>query len=256
VSADGSVVVGSVVIRQGVQDAYRWTEETGLTLLGVGDSADARGVSADGSTIIGRFNPGDTDDLFRWTEATRLRDVGTMSGGSLLPLGVSDDAAIVVGQGHTADRFVVAFRWTEAEEFRELFPDDVPFARAVAISGDGTTIVGQYQDALGADKRAFIWTGASGGTPIPVGNLSEAVPRSVNADGTVIVGMSEEGGWIYDGAGSARLLLDVLEELGADVEGWVLLDPSDISADGTVIVGYGEHADTGVHSFIARLAAD
>lgn len=90
VSADGSVVVGSAGI-DGFQQAFRWTEETGMAGLGFPDPEGLGGysvalkVSGDGTTIVGfqQYNLSDAPysvvETFRWTEETGRVSLGHLS---------------------------------------------------------------------------------------------------------------------------------------------------------------------------------
>src|SRR5688500_4217208 len=65
ISADGRVVVGTVIHDQEVENigprAFRWSLDEGLTVL-ADDRSGALGVSADGSIVVGTVS---TDDLGR-----------------------------------------------------------------------------------------------------------------------------------------------------------------------------------------------
>ena len=146
VSADGSVVVGSSRTASGYEvigydEAFRWTEETGMVDLGslIGNSnSSADGVSADGSVIIGSSN----GQAFRWTQETGMVSLGSNSSAS----GVSADGSIIVGTSANQ-----AFRWTQKTGIVSLKETligeglDVSgwtLSSATAISADGFTIVG------------------------------------------------------------------------------------------------------------------
>ena len=103
VSADGWVVVGS-----SGGDALRWTQATGIVLLG---SRSAHGASGDGSAVVGSSG----GQAFRWTQATGMVGLGDLPGGAFtsLALRVSADGAVAVGRSESASG-VEAFRWTQA----------------------------------------------------------------------------------------------------------------------------------------------
>src|SRR5687768_766202 len=67
VSADGSIVTGNSSSR-----AFRWTAETGMVpLLNPGGTAvvgTPRGISADGSVVVGTTSAAQGQRAFRWTE--------------------------------------------------------------------------------------------------------------------------------------------------------------------------------------------
>src|SRR5690606_35419932 len=87
--------------------AFRWTEETGYTILGpapFSENSTAEDVSADGSVIVGNQGGG-----WIWTEATGMRSIHEVfaelefdtSGFSSLGTirGLSDDGRTIVGTG-------------------------------------------------------------------------------------------------------------------------------------------------------------
>jgi probable HAF family extracellular repeat protein len=78
VSADGSVVVGSASVADGTERAFRWTEGTGMTSLGLlngGTFSQALGVSDDGTVIVGTADTPDGERAFIWKEFV-LQDLG------------------------------------------------------------------------------------------------------------------------------------------------------------------------------------
>lgn len=109
VSRDGRVVVGSSGTPPTAFRAFRWTRETGLVDLGMpagGTSAYALAANADGSVIVGRYDP--DARAFLWTASggiVDLRDdlVGrgvdvsdwTLFGAN----GVSADGRFIAGDG-------------------------------------------------------------------------------------------------------------------------------------------------------------
>ena len=173
VSDDGTVVVGVGASTSGVNEAFRWTA-TG-DMVGLGDlpggafGSEARDVSSDGSTVIGwgTVGPGGGDrEAFRWTEAGGMVALGDLPGGNV-------------------------------------------FSQAWAVSADGTTVVGE-SSTLGGPQllpvtEAFLWTengGMVGLGDLPGGGFgSEAF--DVNADGSVVVGMSRTGSIPLPPLGSA-----------------------------------------------------
>jgi uncharacterized membrane protein len=83
ISADGTVVVGksSYFLGPGMDghQAFRWTEATGMQVLGAGPggvlTSYASAVSGDGNVIVGMLHPEGSEGAYRWTEAggiTRL----------------------------------------------------------------------------------------------------------------------------------------------------------------------------------------
>lgn len=192
VSADGTVVVGSTFsISSLARRAFRWTRSQGMQNIGAiapagnplahavntdgsvvapgGSYSLAYAVNNDGSVVVGESDvAGSFPRAFRWTQPGAMQDLG------LLPntlasraLGVSGDGAVVVGESYNqysgASR---AFRWTQSGDMQPLRDyflsvginvDGWDFQRALAISSDGSAIIGTgtYQGVM----RAFAVTG-------------------------------------------------------------------------------------------------
>lgn len=75
VSEDGTTIVGE---RRGTGDSYRafrYTFGTGLVAIG-GNGARARGVSGNGTTVVGFTTNSGIDTPFRWSDAEGLVNIG------------------------------------------------------------------------------------------------------------------------------------------------------------------------------------
>lgn len=245
-SADGSVIVGI-----SNNDAFRWTQETGIvrTVGSAPGPAVSFAVSEDGTIDAGGADRGiflspylvdasgaePFDIVF-----PELNDAFTI--GAFYDL--SADASVAVGTaGDTVSIGRGPVRWTEAGSFQFLgaLPGGTGFGDARAVSADGSVIYGVGDSARG--REAFRWTEASGITSL--GDLTASVPldsqaNDTTADGRVAVGRSSTGAFVWDEANRMRELARVLaDEFGLDLDGWVLEEATGISANGLVIVGNG-----------------
>jgi len=158
ISDDGSVIVGFSSSSLNDQ-AYRWTAQEGMVGLGASRSY-ARGVSADGSVIVGEV--GSLIRPFRWTSQNGLVNLGLPPGGAneASAQDVSNDGNTIVGYGVKPSGDSYAFLWREDGGFQNLgslLGDTISLAREV--SGDGSRIVGYSRRA---DFRAVLWDGANG----------------------------------------------------------------------------------------------
>jgi probable HAF family extracellular repeat protein len=147
---------------------------------------------------------------------------------------VSDDGHVVVG--HCSDALTVqrAFRWTR-EDGMVALGDLGDENRAIAVSGDGAVIVGNYM--IGDRRHWFRWTAATGmqGQTGLDGEVSSRV-YDVNEEGSVVVGQSlnedesEEQAfrWTTSSGGA---------NLGKLEEGDFSIYPRAVSGAGTTIVG-------------------
>jgi len=199
----------------------------------------ALGISADGSTVVGRSKSSDADadsyEAFRWTQATGMVGLGDVVLGAPRSRAeeVSSDGSVVAGSAGGGWPFL----WTQATGMVGIEDTTGTYtsARPFALSADGTTMVGTGRSAA-AGNEAFRWTAGTG--YVAVGFLPSTIHDSfltdVSADGSVAAGFSFHQGtdvepMIWTAAG--------LDSLG-DVPGG---DPYalawGISADGTTIVG-------------------
>jgi uncharacterized membrane protein len=239
-NADGSVVAGQVAMPSG-GGAFRWNASEGVVSLGLDSGSAASGVSSTGIAIVGTTYhlTSNSTHLFRWTPAAGVVDLSELKSGGAN--GVSGDGTVIVGS-YFPGSAQVAFRWTQNTGLTQIGD---PGGAATAISIDGSTIVGAINGAF----RYFSGTGFS---YLSLGNLTTTDARAVNGDGSVVVGRSDQGSWIWDTAHGARLLADVLTDLKVDLSRWTDLEVTAISADGKVLSGNG-NKDAAYTSWIARL---
>jgi len=261
VSADGSVAVGSRDYGvNGGERPYRWDTTTGVgTPINIGVwGGIAYDVSADGSVIVGRKNNGYG---FRVEPYNTLKGPGDDFGA----YAVSADGEIVVGSGrrYSGDPQFdpPSISWQEAaiwESPWNSYGGDVHGkwlgrlgngdSAALAISADGTTIVGKSgEEAVRFKPDGIISLGS-----LPGYGVSAA--QAVSADGSLVFGLSRGKTFIWDEANGMRSLEDVLEtEYGLNLLGWELRSVEGVSDDGTTLVGYGTKPDGCTEAWLARL---
>ncbi|MCS7208619.1 MAG: hypothetical protein NZ874_03520 [Fimbriimonadales bacterium] len=245
ISADGRVVVGFV---GSPNRAFRWTETEGLQLLPTlgNGTHSARGVSADGSVIVGvGVLPGGGITAVRWT-AAGIESIAP--GGQAW--GVSADGTVVAGGGFVGGGLFTAFRWTETGGLQTL--SGVATAFAWDVSADGSTVVGFYQTAGGS--RAFRWRPDSGAFQ-DLGTLGgrSSIAFGTNNDGSAVLGLSEKAGggaraFIWTEAEGMRDLNEVFPEAVSD--GSVLISVRAVSLDGRYIVGWGDRPNGRREAFV------
>lgn len=211
VSADGSVIVGETV----GQEAFRWTSNEGVMLLGglPGSSITGRtasGVSADGSVIVGGATTSTGgQEAYRWTSSGGLIGLGYLPGDVWSEAtAVSADGSVVVGASGR-EFHDESFRWTSSGGMTGLGN-----FWAWAVSADGNVVVGRGISDVSGITEAFLWTPASG----------------------------------------VKRLYDVLLANGATgFTGWVLEGARGVSADGRWIVGNGIDPSGSPRAFIAEI---
>lgn len=197
--------------------AYKWTNATGVTLIGLPNSnSTAYAVSADGSTIGGwqESLEGETDWCDRnpviWKNGVMTR-LNAGAGQWISPGEVdnlSQDGTIAVGEWD-AGQFV----WTEAAGMTLIgtLPGDWN-ASALGISDSGLAV---GFSSLGMQRTATAWTAQTGLQP----------------------------------------LASYFSSLGCTVpDGWLLQQANGISADGQTITGFGRApGTTGLIGWVAKL---
>lgn len=254
VSGNGSVVVGYGQYASGIDEAYRWTSETGMVGLGSlpGETfhSVAYGTSVDGSVIVGRANSTFGYEAFRWA-STGMVGLGDLSGSnSSSASDVSADGLVIVGRANSA-LGLQAFRWTSETGMVGLgdLPGGAFKSVAHGTSADGSVVVGSGAIWSSGDKdEAYRWTSETGmiglGT-LPGGALQSAA-FAISADGSVIVGHANSafGNEAFRWTSEAGMV-----GLGDLPGGTFQSTAADVSADGSVVVGHSLSA-LGSEAFI------
>ncbi len=228
VSADGRTVVGQVRVNSIARDrAFRWhngaLQIIQMPVMFDGNSS-ARGVSADGSVVVGFWSPRltDSEQGFVWTPQTGAQSLGSPS----RAFGVSADGRVVVGERSGAAR------WVDGTV-------QVLSARtARAASFDGAVVVGILAP-VSNQLRAFRWTAQTGvqnlGT-LPGGGNSLAL--AVSWDGATVVGRAFNAqNQLRAFRWTAQTGMQELDTLGGDSTAW------GVSADGSIVVGESQRTD-------------
>jgi probable HAF family extracellular repeat protein len=166
VSADGSTIVGfSEDPSGGFRRASSWTNGVVKLIAGQNTPGEAAAVSSNGSQIVGQFSPR------KWPFGSALdytngKDdaLGTLSrhrGDSSYANGVSDDGTIVgwsgASFGGVQRAFIANKSWSGGPGMHSLkhilvargakIPANIILSDALAISADGSTVVGTWVDA-------------------------------------------------------------------------------------------------------------
>lgn len=290
VSGDGRVVVGTSSVSFGVPDsqAFRWVRGSGMQSLGF-LTHTAFGASYDGAVIVGHTSSG-ASPVFRWTQATGPVALDAAVNGSAID--VSYEGSLIAANWRPSGGSAEACRLVgnSITGLGDLGGGDV-YSQALAISGDGQTVVGDSHSEQGYE--AFRWTAENGmvGLGDLPGGSFESVAEAVSADGSVVVGWSlgeafrwaattgmvalgagtafgvsadgsivvghtpSVGAFIWDEVHGTRNLQTELEAWspGLIPPGWTLSLATDVSADGLTIVGVGVNPSGDSEAWIVEI---
>jgi uncharacterized membrane protein len=151
---------------------------------------------------------------------------------------VSADGSAVTG-GLGFDNGYQAFRWKQDSGLMPLGTLDGGQSIGLGMNSDATIVVG----AAYGTSNAFRWTQSEG--MMSLGQLPQFQnfqARDVSDDGSIIVGISDSGGFIWTPGVGMRQPLDLLRNeygLSRELTEWNSLSPFGMSPDGRYIVGYG-----------------
>lgn len=263
ISDDGSVVVGRSDTSDAthpLSGAFKWTAGAGITALPYATTTHELGpqgnaavaVSADGATIVGRFEsfatasdgtqyyPALMHEWCRWS-ASGVQLLPTTSSVAFAGVvtAVSGDGSVVAG--YVGDGVQGTLLVDGATVVLGHLSGGTK-AEPTAVSRDGTTVVG-WADAADADGtarfHAFMWKQATGmvdlGRVQGVSGPSRAA--GVSSGGSVVVGSQSGHCLLWDAAHGWRDLPTVLASQGVNLQGKVLREATWVSPDGAWIAG-------------------
>ncbi|HEY1598354.1 MAG TPA: hypothetical protein VGG64_02040 [Pirellulales bacterium] len=250
VSSNGTMIVGYTQTNQSIFSPYFeegvvWTNGVMTPLTNLPDNGFigyAKGISGDGSTILGQGFSDSLSAQYLLLRGGNLSTLGQLStNDGVIPAGISFDGSIVVGQAFDASMNTEAFRWQNGimTGLGFLPGGFINFSEATAVSADGNVVVGHGVSAASSSNQAFRWVadGMGGGimTPlvIPQGENS-TVALAVSADGQTVVGY---GG--TNGGNSASLMWKdgTVTNLGLPA-GYTSTEAVAVSGDGSIVVGW------------------
>ncbi len=157
VSEDGNVVVGWSISREDPQQAFCWTQDTGMVGLNHTPSC-AYDISPEGRFVVGWATSGCIEAFRLDRENNTMLWLGDLPGGACHSeaRGVSADGAVVVGWSESANGHE-AFRWSQPTGIEGLgdLEGGYFWSEAWDVSADGRAIVGYSKNAQG--EKAVIW---------------------------------------------------------------------------------------------------
>ena len=134
------------------------------------------------------------------------------------------------------------------------------FSKAIAISDDGSSVLGTIKDlSPGCDTSNVVYHESNGLTEI--GCSDELTLIGFSGDGSKVIGYT--GSWsapdtsyIWDQVSGLRDLKDVLAQNGHDIGGWATFKATDISQDGLKITGGGTDESGENRVFLMEVVAE
>ncbi|MCA9279576.1 MAG: PEP-CTERM sorting domain-containing protein [Phycisphaeraceae bacterium] len=207
ISGDGSTVVAYALDTNGAGQPARWTKSGGLESLGeipgawsLTANGEALGVNYDGSVITGSSPGALGREVFRWTQATGMVGLGDLNSLSITQAygrAISDDGAVIVGQGDYSyglpgPLYGESFRWTESSGLVGLghltSPPAQQYGIAMGCSSNGDVVVGWATTPNGTE--AYRWTESAGmvGLGDVAGGAVDSGATACSADGNTVVG--------------------------------------------------------------------
>ena len=260
ISADGTVACGNLF---GPYETFRWTEEEGPVLLGgatvpiLSVGAGTPDISYDGNvisaTILGGNSIGPVG-LYatqgRWENGVWQELLPpTGPGGQLQDnqygsaWGLSGDGTTVTGFYWTTSYDAHPSAWSTTGGLTALPVDPTRSSRANAANYDGSVVVGWEEKSNGA-WQSTAWRN---GVKIRLTDTdSFCGAEQVNADGSIIVGQSDDGLtrhaaiWRWNGASYVEQLLPHLPGTAVIFGRAGALGVSD---DGAIVVGYNVYSN-------------
>ena len=219
--------------------AFQWTPQNGFTELPAFGGIQWAGfaISGDGNWVGGTAREASGGwRAVRWGILGQPQNLGTLGGATSCAQALSHDGGVIVGYSFNIANRQRAFRWSQATGMQDLGTLGGSESNAMGVSADGSVVLGISRASNGA-LNAFRWSQATG-----MQNLGRWMARSVNQDGTLIVGgiNGQATAWTPE-LGMFRLS-DYFSALLSS--GSVLLDAYAVSPSGRYIVGIGYNSAT------------
>jgi probable HAF family extracellular repeat protein len=202
VSADGSTVAGKAA--DGQYHAFVWkpgdAHITNIDDLYISSSASA--LSADGSAAAGTGDTGFSTNVFRWTSATGMVDIGNLGIETSTDLAaMSRDGNVLVGSSVTVAGDQHAYRYVASTAtMSDLGTLGGTFSRANGLTADGSIVVGDATD-VSETQYGFRWSQATGmlsveqwlaASGVSLGSVTTHTADFVSNDGSIVVGQTSD----------------------------------------------------------------
>ncbi|WP_377298054.1 autotransporter domain-containing protein [Rhizobium sp. SGZ-381] len=206
ISRDGSTVVGAVYDIDYIAHAMVWDLASNQVqdINSIYNGSFATHVSADGSVVAGYSISELTDNVFRWTSAGGMKDIGHLSVNGNTYLGaMSDDGNVLVGSSEVRVGEYHAYRYVASaatDNMTDLgvLSGDVR-SQALNVSADGRYVVGISQNADYVD-HGFRWSQETGMLSIEAwlaeggvtADYTTTSAEYISDDGSVVIGKTDD----------------------------------------------------------------
>ncbi len=256
ISGDGSTIVGCNVDANGSWNTAKWLG--GTSWLDLGSEAGAVpcdvflsgpwAVTQDGSMVTGLLwlsqickAAAGTWDLVGGGPATKLPLLvpGSASRGNA----ISDNGTVIAGWQDDTFGSRRAAKWVNGVGEFITGPGIDFLGEALAISGDGRTIIG-----IGYNGGREAWVSREGEGIYPISSPADGdyVPLDLTDDGRMVIGLARDPvtgfsrAWVWSQGKGVSMLEDFLRQRRADVPaGWTFNVASVITPDGKTLYGWG-----------------
>ena len=208
------------------------------------------GISADGFTGVGMGWINCGTEAFYWTDDSGIVELGQYNGSSTKAQAISGDGQVIGGWAQTSNRASCLWDREGNITFLGSLQGGNDYGEVMAISQDGTQVVGYCAGSGANQSEAYIWTESTGmtGLGVPPNNaqFNRSQALSISENNTVIgqylyLGMTDYRACIW--TDSTGIMIDLKEHLidkGMDgLEDWTLMKGHCVSSDGSVFAGYG-----------------
>ncbi|MEO8603388.1 MAG: hypothetical protein ABI629_12500 [bacterium] len=257
VSPDGQIIVGHCgAVNAG--PAFRRQPDgppTALAALaGAQQIGAALGASSDGARIVGwSQDRGLGATAVLWDASDVATDLIETEPGSWA-VAITPNGRVVVGNMYDATGGMEPFRWdgTSIEPLGDV-AGGTNASVANAVSADGASVCGQTRLATGL-LGAFCWTARHGMQLLPTPPGFESIARSVNHDGSVVVGTIDGEAVIWD-ENRVQTVAARLHQAGIDLSPalWTLWEANAITPNGRSVAGSTISPDGREVAWIATL---
>lgn len=185
-------------------------------------------ISANGNVFAGSGSSSDRQAI-KWT-GNSPQTLGDLAGGQVNSSAnaLSADGSILTGIGTDANG-TQPVRWTSAGIERLSGGTSYYGGTGLAISDDGSIIVGQSWLTQFANGHPFRWTALGGMQLLDGGAGNGGISCSISPDGSIIVGQSNDVAFRWTSATGMQSLGTLLPS------GWSIA--TDLSDNGSIIVG-------------------